>query len=153
MNSRVSLLISLVIGAMAMAGCGHGDAGPLALAAGEQFHRQLDQGDSKAIYEACLPEFKAGTKEQDFTAALDAMHSRLGLVESATARTPVITSHHFKTDVTLPYQTKFAKGAVNETLYFRIEGGKAILRGYESAAATPTGQPKAPSATPPASPH
>jgi len=94
------------------------------------FHQQLDRGEFKPIYDATHSDFKGATSEKDFIALLDAVHRKLGLVQSSERDGWTVNAANFKVNVSLRYKTKFAEGDAFETFTYRVEGEKALLLGY-----------------------
>ncbi|THD35268.1 MAG: DUF4019 domain-containing protein [Sphingomonas sp.] len=121
--------LSIAIAAgLVLGGCSMGadvKAGGDAVAA---FHKQLDAGQSAAIEAAAGPEMK--TTPGQFIQLLDAVHRKLGASGASQQvgfNDAVNPGGHF---LTLNYQTTFAKGPATETFVYRIDGGKAVLAGY-----------------------
>ena len=85
---------------------------------------------SNPIYDATHSDFKAATSEKDFIALLDAVHRKLGLVQSSERDGWTVNAANFKVNVSLRYKTKFAEGDAFEAFTYRVEGEKALLLGY-----------------------
>ena len=117
-----------IAASLALGGCSMGadmKAGGDAVAA---FHKQLDAGQFAAIEAASGPEMKSSPGQ--FLKLLDAVHRKLGASGASQQvgfNDAVNTGGHF---LTLNYRTTFAKGAAAETFVYRIDGGKAVLAGY-----------------------
>lgn len=95
-----------------------------------QFHEQLDRGEFKAIYDAAHADLKAASSEKEFIALLEAVHRKLGNVQSSEPNGWKVNTFNFKVNVVLSYKTRFAEGDAFETFTYRVEGEKAALRGY-----------------------
>lgn len=95
-----------------------------------EFHTRIDEAEFKPIYEATHPDFKRATSEKDFLALLEAVHRKLGTIQSTSQEGWNVNSMNFKTNVGLSYKTKFAGGDAVETFHYRVEGDKAELVGY-----------------------
>lgn len=122
------------IGALVMAvfasACSPGSDVPVASAAADHFHEQLDAGSFDAIYAESDRLMKNASSAKSFTLFLSEVHNKLGDFKSA--ETPgwndqVTTNGHF---VTLIYHSKYERGAADENFVFRIDGGRATLVGY-----------------------
>ena len=131
---RSSFLISgsLLTICFVFGGCNPIKGKESAEAAVKQFHEQLNKGDFKGIYAATEADFKKASSEKDFVALLDAVHRKLGLVQSSEPNGWRInaTGH---VNVVLAYKTKFAEGDGVETFNYQVEGEKAVLVGYNIA--------------------
>jgi len=111
---------------------------PLATAAADNFHKQLNAGAFDAIYGNSDRLMKNAGPAKGFVELLSGIHNKLGDFKSAEApgwNDQVTTNGHF---VTLIYQSKYARGAAQENFTFRIDSGRATLVGYHiSAQAAP----------------
>ena len=125
-----ALLPALFAAASLLAGCDAVKDTASAEKAVKEFHEQFDKSDFKGIYSAAHPDFRAAETEKDFLDLLDAVHRKLGTVQSADRVGWNVNSSNFKTSVILNYKTKFTAGDASESFNYRMEGGKAILRGY-----------------------
>ena len=123
------LPVSLLLACFALIGCNPVKAKASAEAAVKEFHEQLNKGDFKGIYAAAHADLKQASTEKDFVALLDAVHRKLGLVQSSEPNGWRVnaTGH---VNVVLAYKTKFAEGDGVETFNYQIEGEKAVLVGY-----------------------
>lgn len=94
------------------------------------FHRQLDAGDFATIWRSSGQEMKSAASQADFQKLLEAVHTKLGKVKSATRtgwRVNTTTNGNF---AILAYETEFANGKATETFTFKQEGEQAKLVGY-----------------------
>ncbi len=120
----------VVLSLLALSGCGMTASREPAEKAVAEFHQRLDRGDFTAIYNDGHPELKKASSEKDFTAFLEAVHRKLGKVESAEQTNWRINTFNLQTYAVLNYQTKFAEGSAVETFTYRLDGDKAVLVGY-----------------------
>jgi len=125
-----TLLAIFLASASLLTGCGAVKGTASAEKAVNEFHEQLDKSDFKGIYSATHPDFKVAETEKDFVALLDAVHRKLGTVKNSEKAGRSVNSFNFKTDVILNYKTMFTGGDAYESFTYRIDGDKAILRGY-----------------------
>jgi hypothetical protein len=94
------------------------------------FHKKLDAADFKGIYDAAPEDFKKAVTEKDFVAFVEAVHRKLGNVQSSARETWNISSYNFQTYVDMSYKTKFVEGEGTESFRYRIDGDKALLIHY-----------------------
>lgn len=127
-NRFISFTMAFV--AMVLASCHPVQDTQAAEQAVTAFHRQLDAADFKGIYAATHPDFKKAATEKEFVDILEAVHRKLGDVQSSQRATWNINSFNFQTNVQMTYDTTFAQGKAKESFNYRIEDGKAVLRGY-----------------------
>jgi hypothetical protein len=132
MKSQKAVILPLLAVALSacFSGCGMREGTKAAEMAVNEFHQKLDAGEFTAIYSATHPDFKKASTEKDFVALLEAIHRKLGRVETTNQAGWNVNSHNLNTNVTLNYQTKFAGGDAVETFNYRVKGGKALLYGY-----------------------
>jgi hypothetical protein len=116
--------------ALAGSGCNPVKSNAAAESAVADFHQKLDAGDFKTIYDTADQGFKKAAPEKDFVALLEAIHRKLGNVQSTNRQGWNINSYNFQTYVELTYQTKFAEGDGTEKFRYRIEKGRALLLYY-----------------------
>ena len=128
---RAVFLSAAVVFALSLTGCGMIKGKEAAEKAVTEFHERLDRGAYHDIYTAAHAEFKAATTEQDFSAILEAMHRKLGAVQSVATTGWNANSVNLKTNIVLGCKTKFAQGEGVETFTFRIEGDRPVLLGYD----------------------
>jgi hypothetical protein len=130
MRPRAILLMSVAAASLGLAGCSAVKGKEAADRAVKQFHEQLDKGEFKNIYSAAHPDLKAVSTEKDFIALLEAVHRKLGMVQSSEPAGWNVNTFNFKINVVVGYKTKFAEGEAVETFTYRVEGEKALLLGY-----------------------
>ena len=104
------------------------------MAAGDKavtaFHQALDAGQFQQVWAQSAQDMKTATPQDRLTAMLDAVHRKLGRFKSGSQigfNDNVSNSGHM---VTINYQAQYEKGAASEQFVFRIDGGKALLAGY-----------------------
>jgi hypothetical protein len=127
-NRFVFLVVALV--AVLLIGCHPVKNTQAAEQAVTAFHQQLDTGDFKGIYAATHADFKKAATEKEFVDILEAVHRKLGNIQSTQRATWNINSYNFQTNVSMTYDTTFEQGKAKESFNYRIEDGKAVLRGY-----------------------
>ena len=115
---------------MGLTGCNPFKAKPAAEKAVQEFHDRLNRADFSGIYQNAHAELKKATPEKDFLPFLEAIHRKLGTVQSRKEANWGINSQNMATTVTLVYETKFSGRDATETFNFRIEGDQGILLGY-----------------------
>jgi hypothetical protein len=125
-----SKLFGCVLVLFALFGCGGAKGKADAERAVVEFHQRLDRGEFATIYADAHPDFRTASSEPDFVAFVGAVHRKLGNVKSTEQVSWKIGSFNLKTEVMLAYKTTFDSGSGMETFNFRIDGGHAILRGY-----------------------
>ena len=108
-----------------------------------EFHRQLDDGRHREIYEAAGSELKQATTEGEFTRLLATVRERLGAIRSTSQQGWHVNAGTGGTLVTLTYETQFASAPGTEQFVYRIDGERALLIGYHinSNALIATGPP------------
>ena len=128
-KTRPALLFSILL-ALAFAGCNPVKSTAAADQAVADFHTKLDAADFKGIYDATGQAFKKATPEKEFVPVLEAIHRKLGTVQSSDRQTWNINSYNLQTTVNMTYRTKFAEGDGTESCGYSIDGDKALLIYY-----------------------
>lgn len=128
--SRTLGIVIFIVATLALESCNPIKDTRLADAAVAEFHKKLDRGAFGEIYSGTNEEFKAATKEQDFVSLLEAVHRKLGSIQSSERFTWRINSFNLKTNITLVYKTKFQNGEATETFVWRAEKDGVKLLGY-----------------------
>ena len=116
--------------AAALCGCSAGTDVPLAEKAVDSFHQTLNAGDFARIYAEARPDMKAATAEGPLVDLLGAVHRKLGVFQSGKSvgwNDNATTGGHF---LTLTYASTYAGGTADERFVYRIDGGRAMLAGY-----------------------
>jgi hypothetical protein len=131
MNARSSVVVFFsIVATLAYVGCNPVKGMTAADQAVKDFHSKLDAADFKGIYDAAHADFKDASTEKDFTAILEAVHRKLGNVQSSERVSWNINSYNLKTNVESSCKTKFADGEATESFIHRLEGDRAVLYGY-----------------------
>ena len=100
----------------------------------EQFHSQLDSEQYQAIYAAADEGFQKVTSEPDFSALLQAVHKKLGKVQtSKRSNFQVGISTGQGSTVTLVYDTTFEQGSGSEQFIWHMRDNQPMLLGYHIA--------------------
>lgn len=118
----------VIAAALALGGCSMGQGLATGGKAVDDFHRQLDAGQSAAIEAATGPEIKA--MAGGFAVVLDQVHRRLGKVKSSTRTGFNDSIDNGDHRLELTYDTKFERGDGDEEFVFRMIDGKPVLAGY-----------------------
>lgn len=111
-----------------LTGCSMGKDLSSGGAAVDDFHRQLDSGQTAAIEAAAGAEIKA--MGSGLAQLLDQIHARLGNVKSASRTGFNDSIDNGDHRLQLTYATKFERGEGDEEFVFRMNGGKPVLIGY-----------------------
>jgi uncharacterized protein DUF4019 len=97
----------------------------------DQFHADLDRERYQAMYDAADKGLHQTTTEADFVRLLQAVHRKLGNVQSSQFRNfQVGYSTGQGAIVDLEYQTNFAGGTGTEQFEWRVVDNHATLFGY-----------------------
>lgn len=118
----------VIAAALALGGCSMGQDLTAGGKAVDDFHRQLDAGETAAIEAAAGPEIKA--MAGGFAAVLDQVHRRLGKVNSSTRTGFNDSIDNGDHRLELTYDTKFERGDGDEEFVFRMIDGQPVLAGY-----------------------
>lgn len=122
--------VTMMLGALALAGCSIGADVPIADKAIVGFHNQLNAAQFEPIYAQSSKEMKDSTPPARLTALLEAVHRKLGLFKSGKSvgwNDNVNGSGHF---IAINYQASYEHGPAAENFVYRIDDGKATLAGY-----------------------
>jgi hypothetical protein len=122
--------VTMMLGALALAGCSIGADVPVADKAIVAFHTALDAGQFAAIYAQSAKDMKETTTEPRLTAFLGAVHRKLGTFKSGKSvgwNDNVNGNGHF---ISINYQATYEHGPAAESFVYRIDNGKATLVGY-----------------------
>jgi hypothetical protein len=115
---------------VAQAGCGTSKDVKAAEEHVANFHQQLDAQDFQNIYNQADPQLREVTKAEEFLALLNAIHKKLGNVESATQQGYFVNFTTSGTTIRLTYKTKYAEGDAQEVFIWRKAGSDLRLLGY-----------------------
>jgi hypothetical protein len=111
------------------AGCSAGEDKAAAEQAVARFHEHVDAGRFDAIYDAAAPELRQASSRRDLVALLDAVHRKLGTVQSAKLggwHVNYGTGGHV---VQLIYTTQYSAGPATEQFLYSA-GTSPKLLGY-----------------------
>jgi hypothetical protein len=111
--------------------CGSGKSVEIATKGVEQFHSQLNSEQYQKIYVGADEGFHKATNEADFIALLQAVHNKLGMVQtSQRTNYQVGMSTGQGTVVTLVYDTTFDQGSGTEQFLWHMRDNQPVLLGY-----------------------
>ena len=130
MLRRAPVALLGVLLAAIFAGCGTGKGKVAAEKAVADFHQRLDRSDFGRIYASAGSDLKNASTEKDFVELLDAVHRKLGSVQSAQLAGWRSGTFNRESRVSLSYKTTFTGGVAQENFDYRIDGPKASLIGY-----------------------
>jgi hypothetical protein len=116
--------------AASLCGCGAKEEIKTAEAAVGLFHEQLNVGGFAQIYDASDTAMKNATSQEKFVALLDAIHRKLGWVQSSNRQSFFINYGTNGTTLRLNYSTQFDNDKAAEEFIFRVNGKEAYLMGY-----------------------
>jgi hypothetical protein len=128
-SKNVRLHVCIVL-CLCLFGCGAKEDLAAADVAVGRFHEQLDSQNYSAIYTQADQKLRDSSKPEDFTAFMDAIHRKLGHVESATRQQFFVNYNTSGTQIRLTYKTKFSGGDAEEQFVWGKSGGKLALLGY-----------------------
>jgi hypothetical protein len=116
---------------IALNSCGSGKNVETATKSVEQFHSQLDSEQYLNIYATSDEGLQKTTSEGDFVAFLQAVHKKLGKVQtSQRSNFQIGVSTGQGTVVTLVYQTTFDQGSGTEQFLWHMRDNEPVLLGY-----------------------
>jgi len=121
-------LLSCLVGALC--GCGAKQEIQTAESAVGLFHEQLNAGNYAQIYDASDEAMKNAASQEKFVALLDAIHRKLGWVQSSNRQTFFLNYATSGKTVRLTYATQFDNDKAAEEFVFRVKGKEAHLLGY-----------------------
>jgi uncharacterized protein DUF4019 len=130
LSARVSCGVSILLLAV-LSSCGSGKSVETATKSVEQFHSQLDSEQYQAIYAAADEGFQKATNEPDFDALLQAVHKKLGKVQTSKRsnfQVGMSTGQGFT--VNLVYDTTFEQGSGSEQFLWHMRDNQPMLLGY-----------------------
>jgi|HubBroStandDraft_2_1064218.scaffolds.fasta_scaffold403222_1 hypothetical protein len=130
-SARFSCRVSVLLAVTVLSACASGKNVQNAAKSVEQFHSQLNTEQYQTIYEAADEGFHKVTNEADFAALLQAVHKKLGNVQTSqrtNSQVGVYTGQG--TVVTLIYQTTFDQGSGTEQFLWHMRDNQPVLLGY-----------------------
>jgi N-acetyl-beta-hexosaminidase len=131
LSARVSLRVSILLALTVLSACASSKNVQNAAKAVEQFHSQMNTEQFQTIYVAADDGFHKATNESDFVALLQAVHKKLGNVQtSQRTNFQVGVSTGQGTVVTLVYNTAFDQGSGTEQFLWHMSDNQPTLLGY-----------------------
>lgn len=116
---------------MLLIGCGSTKDVKLAEQGTGQFHSQLDSEQYRAVYAQADENLHKAATEADFVNLLQAVHQKLGRVQSSQRRNYQVNwSTGLGTVITLIYDTSFDGGNSTEQFAWRTRDNQPALIGY-----------------------
>jgi hypothetical protein len=124
-----SLALTAVLLLVLMWQCGAGliQGRRLANTAVRQFHRELNAGRYDKICREADEDF---VKREELTKFLEAVHSKMGNVDSETLMNVRVNATTSGSSITTQFRTTFAQGPATETFTWEKSNGVLRLRGY-----------------------
>jgi|ERR1700730_2331204 hypothetical protein len=131
LSARVPCKILILFLLTVLSSCSSGKSVQIAAQGVEQFHSQMDSEQYQSIYAAADEGFHKATNEADFVALLQAVHKKLGKVQtSQRSNFQVGMSTGQGTVVTLVYNTTFDQGSGTEQFLWHMRDNQPVLLGY-----------------------
>jgi len=131
LSTRVSFRVSILLALTVLSSCASGKNVQNATKGVEQFHSQMNMEQYQTIYVAADEGFHKATNEADFVALLQAVHKKLGNVQtSQRTNFQVGMSTGQGTVVTLVYNTAFDQGSGTEQFLWHMSDSQPMLLGY-----------------------
>lgn len=128
---RVISLMAAVVVALLCGGCKDMLKGHEQGAKGvEEFHKLYNAEKYAEIFTAADPDFGKSITLPDFKKFLEAVHRKLGPVQSSVEDGWRVNSLNGKTYVLLSEKTEFEKGEAVESFTFIMRDGQALLYNY-----------------------
>src|SRR2546430_17505441 len=130
---RLSLSAALLLAVIGVSACAGFAAKGEAESAVANFHLMLDAEKYADIYQATDDAFKNATTEGNFTAVLQAVHRKLGVVHSAAQQGFYSRDQagiNAGSYISMTYDTEFAEGHATESFHWRVVDGKVRMAGY-----------------------
>lgn len=122
------LVLSLAVFASGCGGMLKGEEAAEKSAA--DFHKLYNDGKFSEIYSSSDSKFKSETTEKQFLELMSAVQRKLGKVTQTSTPNINIRTFNFTTTVILNKKTTFEQGTGMEVFTFQMDGGKAVLVGY-----------------------
>jgi Protein of unknown function (DUF4019) len=125
------ILVAILGLASFVISCGSGTQVKNAEQGVNQFHSQLDSEQYQAMYAASDDGLHKTATEADFVSLLQAVHHKLGKIQSSQRRNYQVNySTGQGTVVTLVYDTNFDGGAGTEQFVWHLRSDQPVLLGY-----------------------
>ncbi len=127
-----SLAGTAVVLAFFMWQCGWAlhDGRDLSVAAANNFHADLNEGNFQQIYEGATEEFQSAGSKEDTLRLFQAVHKKLGFVMSSYLQNITVNATTSGTFVRSIHRTAFEHGSAIETFTWKKSGGRLILYNY-----------------------
>lgn len=126
----ITIAVSLYLVLLA-AGCGNFVKGKAAAENSmARFHQQYSDGKLDDIWQEAHAKFRSASTKEKYDAFMGAVLRKLGKVKSTSNAGWRVNSHNLTTTVLMTQQTVFERGEGTESFTFEMEGGKAVLVGY-----------------------
>lgn len=129
MRCCVTSILALVF--LGLQACGPATAKPLAEAAVEVFHTQLNTSDFDGIWNAADDSFHKSNARESYEEYLEAVHRKLGHALKTTTVRWSVGYFNFQTRVILQQETQFEHGSGLETFAYILEGNTVKLTHYD----------------------
>lgn len=131
LSARVSSWALILLVLSVLSSCGSGKNMKIATKGVEEFHTQLNSEEYQSIYAVADENLQKTTAEGDFVALLQAVHKKLGNVQtSKRSNFQIGMSTGQGTVVTLVYQTTFDQGSGTEQFLWHMRDNQPLLLGY-----------------------
>lgn len=130
MQIKIRLLILLTVVALLLGSCSFGKHKETAEKAVAKFHQQFNAGQYREIYTQCGEGFRQATSEADAIALFEAVHRKLGSVVGTKQLGWNVNTTPGGTFVRIGYETTFSEGKGQEDFTFQMNGGQALIVGY-----------------------
>jgi hypothetical protein len=131
LSARFLRKVSMILALTVLSACASGKNVQNAAQSVEQFHSQLNTEQYQAIYAAADDGLHKATNEADFVAFVQAVHKKLGNVQtSQRTNFQVGVSTGQGTVVTLVYNTTFEQGSGTEQFLWHMRDNQPVLLGY-----------------------
>jgi len=128
---RFSCRVVMILALTVLTACASGKNVQNAAKSVEQFHSQLNTEQYQVIYAAADDGLHKATNEADFVAFLQAVHKKLGNVQtSQRTNFQVGVSTGQGSTVNLVYDTTFEQGTGTEQFLWHIRDNQPVLLGY-----------------------
>jgi hypothetical protein len=129
--AQVVCTLPLLVLVTGLSSCGSGKSVGIAAQGVEQFHSDFNSEQYAAMYAAADEGFRKASSEADFLSLLQAVHRKLGKVQSSQRTNfQVGMSTGQGTVVTLVYTTNFDQGVGNEQFLWHMRDDQPVLLGY-----------------------
>jgi hypothetical protein len=94
------------------------------------FHQQYSDGKLDDIWQEAHAKFRSASRKEQYDELMSAVLRKLGKVKSTSNAGWKVNSQNLTTTVQMTQKTVFEKGEGTESFTFEMNGGKAVLVGY-----------------------